>query len=1140
MSKRLKSASMLLLLMGASTGAAYAVANPGVTDVKITQQNGTCTGVVKDATGETVIGASVVVKGTTHGTITGIDGDFSLSGVKQGDVIVVSFVGCMTQEIVWKGQPVNVTLKDDAKSLGEVVVTALGMKREAKALGYAMKEMKGDELNANLINPVSALQGKVAGVQIENTEAGMFGSTKILIRGASTLGKNNQPIYVVDGVILDNGIYDGDPDYADNSKDYGNELKNLNPDDFATVSVLKGAAATALYGSRGLNGAVVITTKSGKGKKGIGVEFSQTIGLDVLTSTPNLQNEFGNGSVAGYVSYGDKDANGNYYTYDSYGQFAYNSAGKHTSIGMNGSGYGPAFDGSEIEYYDGTYRSYRAVKNNFRDAYDTGVNTNTNLTISGGNDRTTFYTSMSYKYAKGTVPNNTFERVSLLAKASHKITDKVSLDASISFANSKPRNSQKNLGQYFATGTWSRDYDTKYSKKKYKGVHGGLASTSYGDEYGNMPGRSIWWDIYENDYTQKETSVRPSLKLNVDILDWLKFNAEGNYNYYYTRYEDKQPGQGYANDGGYYGMGMTSKEQTNLNANFLFNKQFGDFAVNGFLRGEYYHNFQQAMSLETQGGLIIPNQYFIENSKDTPKYSGKISGEKTMLSVAFQAGISWKDQIYVDVTGRNDWSSSLLYSDTHGNFSYFYPSISGSWLLHQTFRESLPQWISFMKIRGSWAQVGNDTDAYIINSAYTLNTSTVGSDKIYGTEIPSQSYTQNLKPEKKTSWEVGLDWRFLENRIGLDFTYYKENTKNQIMTIDVPYQSGLSKQLVNAGNIQNSGVEIALNTVPIRTNDFEWNLDLTYTKNSSKIISLHENVADYIALSGSVAYGNFRIGSVAKVGSEYGLLMTDSNVGRDEASGLPIIVWTDSRRGGYYLRSGEVQEIGSMMPDFLGSVSTGLKYKNWRLNIGLDMRFGGYVASYASRYGTSWGYTERSLDYAPGHGGITWTSAYDGVTYHDGVIPEGIIQAGTTITQPNGEVYTVAGSSSMGGELYADLVKKGVLEPTHASYWTDFNNEWTMDGRKYGVVNDAWVKKLNYIALREIALSYSMPSSICQKIRANHINLTLAGHNLGYLLNTMPNGENPESVRGTTASEFRVRSFEGVTSNFTLTVNVGF
>ena len=291
MLKRIKSVSMLLALAGvSSTGAAYAVAVPEVDATKSVQQESTCTGIVKDATGETVIGASVVVKGTTNGTITGLDGDFSLSGVKKGDIIQISFVGYQTMEVPFNGQPINVTLKDDTQTLDEVVVTALGMKRETKALGYAVTEMKGEDLNTNVVNPVSALQGKVAGVDISSGDGGLFGSSKILIRGASTLGTNNQPIYVVDGVILDNSVKVGDADWSTSDTDWGNELKNLNPDDFESVSVLKGAAATALYGSRGLNGAVVITTKSGKGKKGLGISFSQTLGIDHVYGGPDFQN----------------------------------------------------------------------------------------------------------------------------------------------------------------------------------------------------------------------------------------------------------------------------------------------------------------------------------------------------------------------------------------------------------------------------------------------------------------------------------------------------------------------------------------------------------------------------------------------------------------------------------------------------------------------------------------------------------------------------------------------------------------------------------------------------------------------------------------------------------------------------------
>lgn len=1133
MLKQIKSVCALLLVLFLSQNgyATNAAVNGGVDDVGTAQQSNACTGVVKDATGETIIGASIVVKGTKNATITNIDGQFTLSNVKNGDVIVISYLGYVTQEITYTGKALNIILQDDSKSLDEVVVTALGMKRSAKALGYAMTELKGDDLNANVVNPVSALQGKIAGVDISGSDGGLFGSAKILIRGNSTLGSNNQPIYVVDGVILDNGVKEGDADWSTNDTDWGNELKNLNPDDFESVSVLKGAAATALYGSRGLNGAVVITTKSGKGKKGLGISFTQTVGVDHVYGGPDFQNIRGDGYYAG-TTY--MKSSGNRYDTNS---FYLNSNGVRSVAwaGEDGGayGYGPKFDGQPIEGYDYQMVPYSAVKNNFVDAYDDGWNSNTNISVQGSNDKTSFYTSLSYKYADGNTPNNKFQRLSLLAKATHKITDAVELEAGVSFANSKPeQGGVTNFGEYFIDGTLSRMYDTRYWRTRYKGSHGGLASNTYNDEYGNTPGKSIWWSLYENSYTQKETSVRPNVKLTADLTSWLKFTAEGNYNYYYKRYEAKELGSGYANEGGYYALSQYTKEQTNFNANLSWNKDVKDWNINGFLRGEYYHNYEQYLSLSTNDGLVVPGKFFINNSKKTINSSGYITGEKTIMSIAGQLAFSWRDQVFFDVTGRNDWSSSLVYADKHGNYSYFYPSVSASWLIHETFRDKLPSWISFAKVRASWAQVGNDTESYLINSAYTL----YGIDNTYGLSVPTTSYDQNLKPERKNSWEVGLDWRFLKNRIGIDFTYYKENTKNQIMEISVPSESGLSSQLINAGNIQNQGIEIALNTTPIQTKDWTWDLNFTYTKNKSKIVSLHENVADYITLVGMAAYGNYRIASVAEVGGEYGLLKSDAAPNYDEKTGLPILdlsYYNSNYHAVYYGRSGEVRTVGSTQPDFLGSVNTSLRYKDFTLRASLDARFGGMVAIYGSHYGTCYGFLERSMVGTDSeHGGITYTSIWDGNTYDDGIIPNAIMPGGSTINTPTG-TYTIAED----GETYASLVERGIVDPQHASTYTMFQNMW---GTAAVWKNNDWFHELNYIALREVSLSYRMPQNIAKKIGANNINLTLTGRNLGYLLNSLPNNFNPESLRGTQSGQFLIRSVSPYTASYTFTINATF
>lgn len=1127
MFKRQKTVATVMLMLGMGAGVSFA-GNAPLPAAVVAPQANQCTGVVVDASGEPIIGASVLVQGTNTGGVTDIDGNFTLNNVKKGSVIKISYVGFAPVEVKWEGQPLNVVMQSTSTELDEVVVTALGMKRETKALGYAVTELKSDELNSNVINPVAALQGKVAGVDISSGDGGLFGSAKILIRGASTLGKNNQPIYVVDGVILDNGIKNGDADWSQNDTDWGNELKNLNPDDFESVSVLKGAAATALYGSRGLNGAVVITTKSGKkGGKGIGVSFSQTFGMEHVYDGPAFQNSRGDGYMAGYNNFKES---GNMQDTNS---FYKNANGMNSVAWGGGVSYGPRFDGSDIEFYDYTTVKYSPIKNNFIDAFDNGFNTNTNVSVQGSNEKSTFYTSLSYKYADGITPNNSFSRLAFLGKASHQLTDKVNLEFGISFANSNPRQGgETNLGEYFISGEFGRMYDTRYWRTRYKGSHGGLASSTYNDEYGNAPGRGVWWSLNENEYSQKETSVRPSLKLTADITSWLKFNAEANYNYYYKRSEAKELGSGYANEGGYYRLGQYTKEQTNANANFLWNKMFGDLSVNGFLRGEYYHNFQQDMSLNTNGGLVVPGKFFIGNSKNAVGYSGAISGEKTILSVAGQLSLGWKNQVYLDVTGRNDWSSALVYADKHGNYSYFYPSVSGSWLINETFGAALPEWISFAKLRASWAQVGNDTDAYLINSAYSI----YGINNTIGMTVPSTSYDSNLRPERKNSWELGLDWRFLDNRIGIDATYYKENTTDQIMSIKVPWESGLDNQLINAGNIQNAGVEIALRTTPFRNRDWNWNLDFTYTRNRSKIVSLHENVADFINLEGMSNYGNFRIGSVAEVGGEYGILKSDAVPYMDEKTGLPILELAsyNGRKAVYYSRSGKVQTVGSLQPDFLGSVNTSLTYKNFTLSGSMDMRFGGMVAIYGSHYGTAYGYLESSMNGTDAeHGGITYTSIWDGKTYDDGIIPNAIMPGGSTIPTPNGGSYTIA----EGGELYADLVNRGIVDPQHASSWNYWNNSW---GRASVLKNNDWFHELNYVALREISLTYAVPRKFASLIGATSLNLSATGRNLCYLYNSLPNNYNPESLRGTQAGQFMIRATNPYVASYMFSINATF
>ena len=1125
--------SICLLLVATAlsiTGNVYAEIAPANPNALRAQQDGSITGTVVDAYGP-VIGASVIIKGTTTGNITDLDGKFTLEGLQNGDVIQISYVGYVTQEIVYNGQAtIDVTLKEDSEQLEEVVVTALGLKREEKALGYAMTELKGDDLKAaNSISPIAGLQGKVAGVDIAASDGGIFGATKIQIRGASTMGDNNQPIYVVDGVILDNDISGNDDlNWGQDSNDYGNELKNLNPDDFESVSVLKGAAATALYGSRGLNGAVIITTKSGKAGSGLGVSFSQSVGIDHAYKTPAIQTTYGDGMIVGYA---DTDGNGS--IWDPF-QFTVNQQGQHTLINTYGFGFGPRYDGSQIENYDGTMTTYSPIKNNMLDMYELGVNTNTNVAIHGGNDKTTFYSSLSYKHASSNTPNNTFERYSLLLKGTHKLSDRVDVAASVTFANSTPRNAARNVGEEFVYGNYTPLYDANYFKDKYLGEHGGLASTEYGDKYGNVPGKDYWFQINHYDYRQKETVIRPTFEVNVQLFDWLKFKADGNMNYYYTRAEDKQLGTGFANDGGYFAISQNSKEQTTFGGTLTWNKTFKeDWYVGGFARFEYYNTISNYYKVYTDGGMVVPGQWFVDNSKNPKKSEGGIQTQKRMLSAIVALNLGWKNQVYLDLTGRNDWSSALVYSNGTGNHSYFYPSVSGSWIISETFRDRLPEWISFLKVRGSWAQVGNDTDPYYVNQAYGFSSIELPSGgNIYTNTLDMIMKSADLKPERKNAWEIGLDWRMFNNRFNIDATYYRENTKDQIMEIAEPSISGVSTQLINAGNIQNQGVELAINTTPYQNKDWQWDLNFTWTKNISKIVELHPDAAEYIELQGQVNAYDYRIGSVAKVGSTYGMLMTDILPARDD-QGRMILTYNDSRRAAYAQRSGVVEELGDMTPDFLGSMNTTLRWKDLSLYVGLDMRIGGLVAMYSNRYGSYAGWTESSLAYRDEeHGGLTFTSQYadsKDITYHDGVVLDGVFADGTVVTGIDGQAHDISGMS------HQEAIDAGIIEPTHASAYHFYTNDWGT-----GTINDDWVHELSYIALRDVSLNYRLPTTWAEKIKAKSLNVGFSMRNVCYLYNSLPNGINPETVRGNRSAEFRIRGYEPFIRNYTFNVSVEF
>ncbi len=1108
-------------------------------------------GVVTSSDGQPLAGVSVLIVGTQAGTTTDFDGKYIIEA-KSGDVLVFSFIGMVEQKVTIESSTtgkvvMDIVMQASEEMLDEVVVTALGIQKKEKALGYAVTNVGGDLIaQQNVVTPTQALQGRVAGVSVGASDGGMFSNKKIQIRGVSTLNSNNnQPIFVVDGVILENEVSNTSY-WAQNSNDYGNILKNINPDNIASISVLKGAAATALYGSRGMNGVVLVKTKSGKGTQGLGVSVSQSLGFDHVYHLADFQNEFGRGTYAGVVAYGKKDTAGNYFKYDT-NQFAYNNKDKRSLLVVPSSfSYGPKFDGKPIIGWDGKEMPYSAAKDNFLDLYNVGVNSNTHVALKGSNENGDFYLSDSYNVRTGTFPNNVFNRNTLALRASYKLADWLNVRGGITLTNSLAKNARNNIAQSLFQGSRSqlffRSFDIgKYKDRKYwQAKHGGVPSVNHGDEHASIPGKYLWWRFHEENQEQTETVVRPLVLLSAKLYDSLWLNVEANMNHYSIKFEEKNLGNGYMNDGGFYKLHHKTDVSEMVKTTLNWEKNFMDIInFRSVVGGEMWRQKKSWSEVYTRDGLVVPGRYFIGNSKGTQGSGAEVFGTKQINSLYFMGDIEYNNELFLNITGRNDWSSTLVYTDGSGNFSYFYPSVSLSWVF--TDRFEIP-WVDFGKIRLSWAQVGNDTGAYLINRGYGSGRWELSNGSfVYLNSVSNTLVDKDLKSERKNSFEIGTDIRLLDNRLSLDMAYYSETVSDQIGDIPLPAESGYETFFTNIGTIKNTGIEVSLSATPIKTEDFEYNTTFNYWRNRTVITDLHKDYGDYKNLHGSVNYGSWRIGSTASEGDEYGILRSDSAPAKyqsddpkDPRNGKKILVWSDSNRGAYYKRSGKVEKVGKIQPDFEGSWLNEFVYKGISLSFLIDMRFGGHIGSYSSRYAASYGYLKSSLrGRSPEHGGIEWTSKYsdtNGRKYSDGIIPDGVFDQDTEVTAPDGTKVDVSGMT------YKEAYEKGYVEPTHASYYNVLRNSWGS-----GVINEDWFKEAHYISLRNISLGYRIPKEWASKMGIKGLYVGFNVQNVGYLYNNLPNGINPESFRGTSSSgSYKEVTLSPYLRNYTMTLSLDF
>lgn len=1107
----------VFLLSWLTTFIAYGASNSRVSDPPYDIN---VSGTVTDEAGAPLPGVNVLIEGTNDGTITDVDGQYRISVPDDNAILVFSFVGYQNQAVPVNGRTVIDITMEEGVLLNQVVVTALGIEQEKRKLGYAVTEMQGEELaQSNEINPINALQGRVAGVQIDQGGGGLFGTSKILIRGNSTLGNNNQPIFVIDGVFMDNDVFGG------TGRDFGNNLKNLNMEDFESVSVLKGSAAAALYGSRAINGVILITTKKGRKNEGIGVSVMQNFNVFQPFAGPEFQDVFGGGTVGAFFT-DRRDPN---YQQDEAWRTKVFPTDPATGqpyidqqINRELENWGPRMDGQEVLNYDGTPTRYLPQPDNFMDAFRNGWGSNTNVALTGGTDRSTFRFSYSRNASQGVVYNNELTKNGINFRATHELTDFLQADASADYTTFNGKNPPR-LGGLDAFASYNfgklyswiipRNYDTKYwmRPENYTSVLGGAPNPADPEEPNKAPESRFWFSLFENNYQQNEQSVRGRLALTATVTDWAKVRLEGNFYDIFTKTENKELGQGQNFTGGLYELGHSADRSRFLKAMVMVDERINEnWEVSGYLGGETQHFDRTFNNTRTDGGLNYPGNFFIGNSANPPISTGGVSRRKTINSLYGSADVSFRDQLFLMGSWRGDWSSALTYADGSGSNFFNYPAVSLSWIFSEAF--ALPGWVTYAKLRGNVAALGRDTDPFVLNPGFAFR----GFTNIQGNSLPLSTFNEvngrrvlidNIVPERKIATEIGLEARLMDNRIGFDLSLYQDNTRNQIVDIPAPPESGVDAILINAGNIQNRGVELSIDGMPVKNNVLEWTTMLNFSRNRNSIIELYEGREEY-NLGANIG----EISTWAIVGKSYGTLRSaihskifqatdaDGNPVDNPNNGLPELSWRSDARAAFPARSNEIRDVGDINADFRAGWNNTIRYKNFSLGFLLDAKVGGDFVLLSYRYGTHTGVLPNTLEGRDeAYGGITWTSAYDGQTYDDGLIPEGVFAQGQTITLPDGS------QAEVGGLTYQQAYDAGLVEPTHAPQF------YYRYGSSSTGVSDYWIFNSTWVSMREVSLSYQFPSALTERLRLNGMSIAFIGRDLFYLYNSLPFNFNPAS-----------------------------
>ena len=864
----------------------------------IEQQSNKVTGIVNDEFGP-VIGASVVEKGTSNGVVTDLDGKFSLN-VKPGATLIISFVGYKQQEVKAGNAPLNIVLEEDSKMLSEVVVTALGIKRERKALGYGVAEVQGEALTkAKETNVINSMAGRVPGLVVTQTAGGASGSSRVILRGSTEMTGNNQPLYVIDGVPLDNTNFGSAGTYG--GFDLGDGISSVNPDDIESMSVLKGPAASALYGSRASHGVILITTKKANKDK-VSVEYNGTLTFDTqLAKWDDVQQVYGMG------------ANGTY---------------PINAVSNTNMSWGAKADGTNmLKYFDGVERPYLIVPDNTSQFFRTGFTATNSAIIGVNNGKTGIRFTYTDMRNKDIVPKTHMSRDIFNLRANTS-AGKFDLDFSVNYTREDVKNrpalgdSKSNIGKNLMT--LATTYDQAWLKS-YQDASGEYANWNGMDPYNVNP----YWDVYKNSNSSKKDQFRFNGKVVWNITQHLKVQGTAGAELNWFTFEDYKAPTTPGYESGYLQNNNFRNRMYNFELLALYNNSWGNFDFNATLGGNLYKVNNQTIVTTAKDMKIrdvVALMSFNEVSVEPYSYRKQIN------SIYGAVNLGWKHMLYFDATLRGDQSSTLPIS----NNMYIYPSFSGSFVFSELLK--LGDKLPYGKVRMSWAQVGSDTDPYQLGLVYTKSKFaypgyTIG--YISNGTIPNK----DLKPTKTNSFEMGLELKFLKNRIGLDFTYYSQLSKNQIMGMASSSTSGYGYRLINAGEIENKGVEIALNTRPIQTKDFSWDLNFNFSKNSNKVKKLVDDM-DMFELE-KATWLDVQV--AAKVGENFGSIVgpdfqrnENGDILIDPSTGLPM-----------YDKSNHV--LGNASWDWTGGVYTNSSYKNISLSAVFDVKVGADLYSMSAR-----------------------------------------------------------------------------------------------------------------------------------------------------------------------------------------------